>query len=110
MANDAGQAAGFAAVAGDNFYHAALWKQDGQITGLGILGDDPCSSAKGINAKGQVVGDSISRFNCLNNGDATRAFWWDDGAIFDLNALRARDSGHADPGECGALSGGGRAA
>lgn len=87
VVNDAGQAAGFGAIAGDTFFHAALWKQNGQITDLGTIGDDPCSSAKAINARGQVVGDSISRSNCLTNGDASRAFLWEDGAIFDLNTL-----------------------
>jgi len=87
VVNDAGHAAGFAAVAGDYFYHAALWKRIGQITDLGTIGSDPCSSAKAINAKGQVVGDSISLSNCQTNGDASRAFLWEDGVIFDLNAL-----------------------
>jgi probable HAF family extracellular repeat protein len=87
VVNDAGQAAGFAFLAGDTYFHAALWTKVGQITDLGAIDSDPCSSAKAINASGQVVGDSISLFNCLNNGDASRAFLWEDGAIFDLNAL-----------------------
>jgi len=85
--NDAGQAAGFGYLAGEYLFHATLWKQVGQITDLGTVGSDPCSSAKAINAKGQVVGDSISLANCVTNGDASRAFLWEDGAIFDLNTL-----------------------
>ncbi|MGA7928081.1 MAG: hypothetical protein WCA20_19085 [Candidatus Sulfotelmatobacter sp.] len=87
VVNDAGQAAGFGYLNGDTFFHATLWKQIGQITDLGTIGSDPCSSAKAINMTGQVVGDSISLGNCLTNGDASRAFLWEDGAIFDLNAL-----------------------
>jgi hypothetical protein len=37
--------AGFGAIAGDTFFHAALWKRNGEITDLGTIGDDPCSSA-----------------------------------------------------------------
>jgi probable HAF family extracellular repeat protein len=85
--NDAGQAVGFGYLKGDTFFHATLWRRVGQITDLGTIGTDPCSSASDINANGQVVGDSISLSNCLTNEESTRAFLWEDGAIFDLNTL-----------------------
>jgi probable HAF family extracellular repeat protein len=87
VVNDRGQAAGFGYLAGEGYFHATFWPRVGQITDLGTVGDDPCSSAKAINIKGQVVGDSISLANCLSSGDASRAFLWQEGAIFDLNAL-----------------------
>jgi probable HAF family extracellular repeat protein len=80
--NDEGQAAGYAYLAGDTVFHAALWKHVGKMTDLGTLGSDQCSAATGINADGQVVGVSLA--DC---GDKARAFLWDDGSIFDLNAL-----------------------
>jgi probable HAF family extracellular repeat protein len=85
--NDAGQVVGFAYLAGDTLFHAALWRQVGQITDLGTIEADGCTYASDINAKGQVVGGSISHSGCLSNGDSTRGFLWEDGAIFDLNAL-----------------------
>jgi len=85
--NDAGQAAGFGGIAGNVYFHATFWPKIGQIIDLGTVGDDPCSSAKAINNRGQIVGDSISQYNCINNGDASRAFLWQDNAIFDLNSL-----------------------
>ena len=85
--NEAGQAAGAGAAPGAVFFDAVFWPQLGQRIDLGTIGTDPCSSAKAINIRGQVVGDSISLANCTTTGDASRAFLWQDGAIFDLNAL-----------------------
>ncbi|MGP8094723.1 MAG: hypothetical protein ACLP72_15545 [Candidatus Sulfotelmatobacter sp.] len=85
--NDAGQVDGFAFLAGDTLFHATLWTRVGQITDLGTVGTDACSYAGDINAKGQIVGGSFSLSACLSNGDPTRAFLWEDGAIFDLNTL-----------------------
>jgi probable HAF family extracellular repeat protein len=79
--NDEGQAAGFATLPGEATYHATLWTQVGKMTDLGTLGNDPCSYATGINAGGQVVGAS-SDCNSI-----FRAFLWEEGSLFDLNAL-----------------------
>src|ERR1700674_123760 len=80
--NDAGVAVGFGMLAGDTIWHAALWRGIGKITDLGVVGNDQCSSAHAINAKGQVVGESVA--DCFSQ---YRPFLWDDGSIFDLNAL-----------------------
>jgi probable HAF family extracellular repeat protein len=82
--NDAGVAVGFGTLAGDTTWHATLWKGVGKITDLGVVGNDQCSSAHSINAKGQVVGESVG--DCTTNA-GFRSFLWDDGSIFDLNAL-----------------------
>lgn len=87
VVNDSGQIVGWAYLAGDKLFHAALWTKVGQITDLGTIYTDGCTYGSDINAQGQVVGGAISHSGCLNNGDATRAFLWEDGAIFDLNAL-----------------------
>jgi probable HAF family extracellular repeat protein len=79
--NDEGQAVGFATLPGEATYHATLWTEVGKMTDLGTLGKDPCSYATGINAGGQVVGAS-SDCNSI-----FRAFLWEDGSLFDLNAL-----------------------
>ena len=84
--NDKGQAVGFANLAGEATYHATLWTQVGKMTDLGTLGNDPCSYATGINARGQVVGAST---DC---NSVFRAFLWEDGSLFDLNALIAPGS------------------
>ena len=81
--NDHGQAVGFATLPGEAAFHATLWTHVGTMSDLGSLANDQCSYATGINAGGQVVGGSIS--DC--NPDNTRAFLWEDGSIFDLNAL-----------------------
>jgi probable HAF family extracellular repeat protein len=83
--NESGQAAGYAYLPGDMVFHATLWKQVGRLTDLGTVGSDQCSASTGINARGQVVGISISLCN-VDNAPA-RAFLWENGSIFDLNAL-----------------------
>ncbi len=57
--------------------HAALW-EDGEISIIGPA----FSAAAGINDRGQVVGT-------MNNNGGTRAFFWDDGTLTPLPALRA---------------------
>ncbi len=81
--NEKGQAVGYATLPGDVTFHATLWTHVGNMTDLGVVSNDPCSNATGINADGQVVGGSLP--DC--NGDESRAFLWEDGSMFDLNAL-----------------------
>lgn len=83
--NDEGLTAGSAFLAGNTMYHAALWRQVGQIADLGVLGGDQCSFASSINAKAQIVGASIT--DDCSFDDNTRAFLWEGGSIFDLNTL-----------------------
>ena len=82
--NDEGQAVGFATLPGEATFHATLWTQVGKMTDLGTLGNDPCSYATGINAGGQVVGASIASTDCKS---IFHAFLWEDGSLFDMNAL-----------------------
>jgi probable HAF family extracellular repeat protein len=79
-ANDAGEVVGDANYPGDVIHRAALWK-DGRIKDLGVVTDDKCSTAWGINSQGQIVGVSGM---C---GIAVHAFLWENGAMLDLNSL-----------------------
>jgi probable HAF family extracellular repeat protein len=88
--NEQGQAVGFGTLAGETSFHAALWRQIGKITDLGVVGNDQCSFAATINARGQVVGSSYSI--CNSDSAITRAFLWEHGSIFDLNTLVPHDS------------------
>lgn len=83
--NDHGVTAGWAYLAGNTIFHAALWRRVGKITDLGVLGEGQCSFASSINAKTQIVGASIT--DDCNFDNNSRAFFWEGGAIFDLNTL-----------------------
>jgi probable HAF family extracellular repeat protein len=85
--NDYGQAVGFATFPGETTFHATLWRRVGDMTDLGVVGDDECSYATGINTEGQVVGGSIT--DC---SEEFRAFLWEGGSIVDLNTLIPPDS------------------
>lgn len=87
--NQSGRAVGFALLPGDTLFHAALWTRIGQLTDLGVIGADQCSMADSINAQMQVVGSSSPDCFAMN----VRAFLWEDGTMFDLNALIPPDSG-----------------
>jgi probable HAF family extracellular repeat protein len=76
--NDAGEVVGQANYPGDVIHRAFLWK-DGVLHDLGTL--DKCSTAYGINSKGQVVGASG---DC---GPGVHAFLWDNGEMKDLTKL-----------------------
>jgi probable HAF family extracellular repeat protein len=83
--NDQGAIVGFGYLAGNATFHAALWNTVHNITDLGVLGDDQCSYAAGINLHGQIVGSSIPV--CDSDPSTFRAFLWEDGSLFDLNSL-----------------------
>jgi probable HAF family extracellular repeat protein len=76
--NDAGEVVGQADRPGDVIHRAFLWK-DGMLHDLGTL--DKCSTAYGINSKGQVVGASG---DC---GPGVHAFLWENGKMRDLTKL-----------------------
>jgi probable HAF family extracellular repeat protein len=85
--NDAGEAAGFSAIAGDVFFHAFAWKHNSMID-LGTISADNYSRASGMNNKGQIVGQSWL-FDGQNT-TASHAFIWDgEGPMIDLNTLVA---------------------
>jgi probable HAF family extracellular repeat protein len=88
--NDLGEAVGFGNLPGNNTFHATLWKNVNSITDLGAIGSDQCSFAGAINASGQIVGSSLS--NCNGDTGIVRAILYDDGSLFDLDALIPADS------------------
>ena len=85
--NQHGDAAGFANTAGGSGLsaHAVLWPREGGIVDLKNVDDDVISLAFGINARRQVVGQSIG-------AAGSRAFLWQDGVMTDLNSAVADGS------------------
>ena len=95
--NDRGQVAGWA----ENTVHdptcvapqvlqfeAVIWGPgENQIQQLQPYGNDPDSSATGINDRGQVVGISGICQNAVGNQSATHALLWQDGAPMNLGNL-----------------------
>lgn len=88
--NEVGEAVGYGYLSGDATYHATLWKNAENITDLGVIGNDQCSFAAVINARGEVAGSSIPV--CGDDDITFRAVLWEDGSIFDLNSLIPPDS------------------
>jgi probable HAF family extracellular repeat protein len=86
--NILGEVAGTATTAGEVTFHATLWRRIGDITDLGVVGAGAgaCSFASSINAFSQVVGASSVDCQFLAG---TSAFLWQDGSLYDLNALIA---------------------
>jgi probable HAF family extracellular repeat protein len=85
--NDAGEIAGSADLPTPGIHDAVIWRH-GHIKDLGTVPGDPCSRARGINSRGQVVGGSSDCINFL------RAFVWEEGGpMRDLNKLIAPGSG-----------------
>lgn len=68
--------------AGEFIARAVLWPARGGLVEIGRLPGDSTAQAQGINRRGQVVG--VSSGNAGN-----RAFLWEDGRLYDLNALVA---------------------
>jgi uncharacterized membrane protein len=83
--NDRGAIAGWAYLAGNASYHAALWQQVGNTTDLGVVAGDDCSFASSINAKTQIVGTSLGD-GCTFD-ENSRGFLWESGSLYDLNTL-----------------------
>jgi probable HAF family extracellular repeat protein len=79
--NDAGDIVGTATFPGRPITDAYLWR-NGVATDLGTVGDDCYSEGFAINARAQVVGQSLP---CPTN--SIRTFLWENGSIIDLNAL-----------------------
>jgi probable HAF family extracellular repeat protein len=76
---------GFANLAGDETFHAYLWRK-GVMTDLGTLPGDVHSVGQAINCQGQVVGrTSDADFNGVG-------YLWENGAMSDLNTLIPADS------------------
>jgi probable HAF family extracellular repeat protein len=84
--NEAGQAVGWSGDVTGTSSSAALWSGDRVIT-LGRLAGDSNSRALAVNDKGQVVGWSGSTEN------SSRAFFWQQGFMLDLNSLLPPNSG-----------------
>ena len=85
--SDGGVVVGSSEVVPGAGLHAFHW-EDGVMTDLGTLGDDPYAQALAINEDRQVVGVSYSE------GFATcRAFIWEHGVMTDLNDLAPDYSG-----------------
>jgi len=84
--NDAGEIAGAATNQGDGALLPFFWK-NGAMTNLGTLNGEPCSTAQGMNSRGQVVGVSA---NCTLGGNAW--LWENGGPLIDLNTLVAPSS------------------
>ena len=76
---------GFANLAGDETFHAYLWRK-GVMTDLGTLPGDVHSVGQAINCQGQVVGrTSDADFNGVG-------YLWENGTMSDLNTLIPADS------------------
>ena len=95
--NDNGAAVGYSTI--DAYtVHAFLW-QNGTLQDLGAipganpystnLPPDNCSSAWGVNAKGDIVGISAYGTQAVTEGNGGRAFLYTNGAMYDLTSLQA---------------------
>jgi probable HAF family extracellular repeat protein len=82
--NDAGDVIGISGTR-DGSPHGFVWRR-GVLIDLGTVGSDNSSHAFGINARGQVVGQSW--FFGGHNTTASHAFLWEhSGPMIDLNTL-----------------------
>lgn len=80
----------------DGNEHAALWEKKGEVRDLGTLGGLG-STARGMNDRGQVVGESDTNAEIKPGGNLLdpdpRAFLWEQGKMTDLNTLLPHRSG-----------------
>jgi len=81
--NDLGDVIGASNLPGDQLFDATLWKFGTIPVDLGVLGQDSCSEPWGINNFRQIVGVS----NECAGESSHRAFLWQNGSMYDLNAL-----------------------
>jgi probable HAF family extracellular repeat protein len=89
--NDSVLVVGRADLPGSQTHDGVLWmKKHGVMTttDLGIINNDPCSTAYAINSSGQIVGDAGV---CFVGGDAW--LWENGGPMVDLNTLAIPGSG-----------------
>jgi probable HAF family extracellular repeat protein len=89
--NEFGEAVGAASIVKGQFFpiRAFAWK-NGKMKDLGTVEGDLCSIAWSINEAAQIVGNSAPECNFSAGGE--RAFLWERGHIFDLNAFVPADS------------------
>ena len=87
--NDVGEVVG-QAIFSNQFLHAYRWR-NGVATDLGTLPGDCFSEADAINARGQVVGQSLS-CDFFTSGKGS-VFLWENGSMIDLNAFVPPGSG-----------------
>jgi probable HAF family extracellular repeat protein len=87
--NNADEVVGWADLPGSQVHHAFLWK-NGVMTDLGTVGTDPCTTAYGLNAKGQVVGNLGDGSGLGTCGPKVSGFLWENGGpMVDLATLFA---------------------
>jgi probable HAF family extracellular repeat protein len=87
MIDDAEDVVGFSDLPGDqngaHFNgHAFLWTSAAGTKDLGVLSGDAVSFAYSVNNRGQIVGQS-----CTAGCGSSRAFLYQNGTMYDLNAL-----------------------
>ncbi len=86
--NDSDVVVGWADLPGSQVHHAFLWKS-GAMSDLGTVGTDPCSLAYGVNAQGEVVGNSGDGSGRGACGPKKHGFLWEKGVMLDLDTLYA---------------------
>jgi probable HAF family extracellular repeat protein len=89
--SDSGVITGNGDVPGSQTHHGTRWvRKNGvmTVTDLGVINNDPCSTAYAINSSGQIVGDAGV---CFVGGDAW--LWENGGPMVDLNTLAIPGSG-----------------
>jgi probable HAF family extracellular repeat protein len=89
--NDSGLIVGRADLPGSQTHDGVLWKRKHGVmttTDLGVINNDPCSTAYSVNSGGQIVGDAGV---CFVGGDAW--LWENGGPMVDLNTLAVPGSG-----------------